>query len=278
MKNILITGAGSYIGQTFEAYIKEHCAEDIRVSTVDTMTDSWKQTDFSAYDCVFHVAGIAHRKETRENAPLYYAVNRDLTVQIAETAKAAGVKQFVFLSSMSVYGMETGHITRQTKPNPKSNYGKSKLEAEQGLAPLADDTFTVTVLRPPMVYGKNCRGNFQTVVKLVKKLPFFPKVNNRRSMIYIENLCAYVVYCIREELGGLHLPQNTQYMNTSDMAGYIAASLNKKLALSGFLGFGVKVLLLFLKPAQKAFGSLTYEQENVPVVMHTNEESVKDSV
>ncbi len=277
MKNILITGAGSYIGQSFDQYITAHFSEKYWVSTVDTIGDDWKNTDFSQYDCVFHVAGIAHRKETAENAPLYYTVNRDLAVQIAQTAKAAGVKQFVFLSSMSVYGLETGHITRATQPAPKSNYGKSKLEAEKLLEPLADDSFILTVLRPPMVYGKDCKGNFQSVIKLVKKLPFFPKVNNRRSMLYIENLCSYVVFCIENQLGGLHLPQNPEYMNTSEMAGYIAKGLGKKLHLSRLLGFGVWLLLPFLKPAQKAFGSLTYEQENMPITAIPNEESVTAS-
>ena len=278
MKNILITGAGSYIGQSFAQYIAAHCSEKYRVSTVDTIGNDWKNTDFSQYDCVFHVAGIAHRKETAENAPLYYTVNRDLAVQIAQAAKAAGVKQFVFLSSMSVYGLETGHITRATQPAPKSHYGKSKLEAEQLLAPLADDSFILTVLRPPMVYGKDCKGNFQSVIKLVKKLPFFPKINNRRSMLYIENLCAYVVFCIENQLGGLHLPQNPEYMNTSEMAGYIAKGLGKKLRPSRLLGFGVWLLLPFLKPAQKAFGSLTYEQENIPLTLVCSEESVTVSV
>ena len=222
MKKILIMGAGSYIGQQFEQYITNRYPACYIVSTVDTMDPNWKDTEFSQYDCVFHVAGIAHRKETKENAPLYYAVNRDLAVQTAELAKAAGVKQFVFLSSMSVYGVETGHITRQSQPAPKSNYGKSKFEAEQQIVAMADDSFTVTVLRPPMVYGKDCKGNFQTVVKLVKKLPVFPKINNRRSMIYIENLCLYITRCIEQDLGGLHLPQDPGYMNTSQMASGIA--------------------------------------------------------
>jgi UDP-glucose 4-epimerase len=224
------------------------------------------------------VAGIAHRKETKENAPLYYKVNRDLAAQAARLAKAAGVKQFVFLSTMSVYGMETGHITRQTQPAPKSHYGKSKLEAEELLAPLADASFTITVLRPPMVYGKDCKGNFQSVIKLVKTFPAFPKVNNQRSMIWIENLCAYVAYCIHHGLGGLHLPQDPEYMNTSEMAACIAKGLNKKLYTSRLLGLCVKILLPFLKPAQKAFGSLTYAQEQPPIQAVSGPEAVTRSV
>lgn len=278
MKEILVTGAGSYIGESFSRYMATHFPEECRVSSVDTMDEGWKNMDFSRFDSVFHVAGIAHRKETEDIAPLYYAVNRDLAVEAAQLAKAAGVKQFVFLSSMSVYGMETGHITRQTEPAPKSHYGRSKFEAEQQITALADAGFQVSVLRPPMVYGKNCKGNFQTVVKLVKKLPFFPKVNNRRSMIHIDNLCAYVSWCIRNGIGGLHLPQDPAYMNTSQMAAGIAKGLNKKLYLSVVLGWGVMLLLPFVKAAQKAFGSLTYEQEEMPVKEISAPESVISSV
>lgn len=278
MKRILVTGTGSYIGQSFIRYINTYFMEEYQVHSVDTVNTSWKNTDFSQFDCVFHVAGIAHRKENRENTSLFYAVNRDLSVQVAQAAKRAGVKQFVFLSSMSVYGMESGHITRQTEPNPKTSYGKSKLEAEQQLVLLRDDNFIVTILRPPMVYGKDCRGNFQSVVKLVKRLPFFPDVNNQRSMIYIQNLCAYVTYCIQHNLGGVHLPQDPEYMNTSKMAGYIARGLNKPLYLSSLLGVCVKMLVPFLTLAQKAFGSLTYERETLPLQMISNAEAVIRSV
>ena len=278
MKKILITGAGSYIGESFTRYINEYFPQEYQVCTVDTMDSGWKDTDFSRFDCVFHVAGIVHRKETTENASLYYSVNRDLAAEVAGFAKNAGVQQFVFLSSMSVYGIETGTITRSTQPKPRSNYGKSKLEAEQQLTQLESDSFTVTVLRPPMVYGKGCKGNFQSVVKLVKKLPFFPKVNNRRSMIYVDTLSAYIEHCIRQQQGGLHLPQNPEYINTADMAASIAQGLGKKLHLSPMLGFCVKLIIPFVKPAQKAFGSLVYEQEQQPVPVISNQDSVKNSV
>ena len=127
MKKILITGANSYIGTSFEKYIKENYPNDYIVDTVDMIDDSWREKNFSGYDSVFHVAGIAHQKETKENAHLYYEVNRDLAIETAKKAKSDGAKRFIFLSSMSVYGMDTGVITRETEPNPKSNYGKSKL-------------------------------------------------------------------------------------------------------------------------------------------------------
>ena len=124
MKKILITGANSYIGTSFEKYILENYPQEYTVETVDMTNPSWKEKDFSEFDCVFHVAGIAHIKETKEKAKLYYSVNRDLAVETTEKAKNEGVKQFVFLSSMSVYGIETGIINKETVPEPKSNYGK----------------------------------------------------------------------------------------------------------------------------------------------------------
>ena len=277
MKKILITGAGSYIGTSFAEYLAEHFPADYRVDTLDMIGDSWKSADFSGYDAIFHVAGIAHQKETRHNAPLYYTVNRDLAEAVARKAKQNGVKLMVFLSTMSVYGMETGTINKDTIPHPRSHYGRSKLEAEQLLLPLQDDHFAVAVLRPPMVYGKGCRGNFQSVVKLVRKLPIFPKVNNQRSMIHIDTLCAYVEQLIRNGEGGLHLPQNSSYMNTSEMACYIAEALGKKLRLSTFLGFCVRLARPFLKPLQKAFGSLIYVQD-VPEQDLSNKDSVIRSI
>ena len=259
MKKILITGANSYIGTSFENYIKEHYSSEYIVDTVDMIDDSWREKDFSEYDSVFHVAGIAHQKETKENASLYYKVNRDLAVETAEKAKRDGVKQFVFLSSMSVYGMDVGVITKETKPDPKSNYGKSKLQAEDGINFLVDDSFKVCIIRPPMVYGKNCKGNFQTVCKLVRKSPVFPKVKNERSLIYIVNLCSFVRMCIDQKLEGLYFPQNKEYVNTSVMAKVIADKIGRKIVFSRFVGFCVCMIRPFVGMAKKAFGTLVYQ-------------------
>ena len=258
MKKILICGAGSYIGGSFETYMRSF-ADQYSIDTLDMQADNWREHDFSAYGTVFFVAGIAHQKETKENAHLYYAVNRDLAFECARLAKQSGVSQFIFLSSMSVYGIERGVITKDTKPAPVSNYGKSKLEAEELLATLADESFKICVVRPPMVYGNGCKGNFVTVVKLVRKLPFFPKVANRRSMIYIDNLSLFIKICIDRELDGLYMPQNREYMNTTEMARTIAEGLDKKCRMSAFLGLGVKILTPFVGMAKKAFGTLVYE-------------------
>ena len=279
MKKILITGANSYIGTSFEKYIRDNYPDEYIVDTVDMIDGSWREKSFAGYDSVFHVAGIAHQKETKMNAPLYYSVNRDLAVETAKKSKVEGVQQFIFLSSMSVYGIDTGVITKETKPSPQSYYGRSKWEAEQGIMAFEDHDFKVCILRPPMVYGKGCKGNFQTVVKIVEKFSVFPHVKNERSMIYIENLNSFVKMCIDKRLGGLYFPQNREYVCTMDMAREIAAGIGKKIRFDYVTGVGVRILRLFLPVARKAFGSLIYDMEEVKdYCIISNEESVRRSV
>lgn len=258
MRKILITGANSYIGTSFEKYMSQW-PDKYQIDTIDMKDGSWRKKSFAGYDVVYHVAGIAHIKETKENAHLYYEINRDLPIEVAKKAKADRVKQFIYLSSMSVYGIDTGVITKDTKSNPKSNYGKSKIQAEEGLEKLKSEDFKIAVMRPPMVYGDGCKGNYNTIIKLVKKFPVFPKVNNKRSMIHIDNLSTFVQKIVDEELGGLYFPQNKEYVNTTELAKQIAISFNKTIRCSAFLGFCVVCLKPFSKTIRKAFGNLIYK-------------------
>lgn len=279
MKKILITGANSYIGTSFEDYISK--LDDYQVDTVDMMDNLWKEHDFSSYDVVFHVAGIAHIKEIPEIESLYYEVNRDLVIDVAKKAKNSGVKQFVFLSSMSIYGLTSGIITPNTVPNPNTYYGKSKLQAEVGLQLLRDDSFKISVLRPPMVYGKNCKGNFQSLIKIAKKLSFFPYVNNQRSMIYIDNLSSFVKKAIDEELDGIFFPQNKEYVNTSNLEKLIANSMNKKMIIVKSTYPLIMLLRKFIVQADKAFGTLIYkdtEQFDFSYNVVNFEETIRKSV
>ena len=207
MKKILITGAGSYIGTSFEKYVNENYSDKYTVDTVDMQDKNWKEKDFGAYDVVFHVAGLAHIKETKENAHLYYEINRDLAVETAKYAKEKGVGHFVFLSSMSVYGIEKGTITKETKLTPKSNYGKSKKEAEKQIKSLENVDFVVARLRPPMIYGEGCKGNYNSLIKFANKLPVFPNIRNERSMCHVDKLSEYVVKVIESKAGGVHFPE-----------------------------------------------------------------------
>ncbi len=174
--------------------------------TVDTFDYKWKEADFSKYDVVFHVAGIAHVDAPKSMEALYYKVNRDLTLEIAPHAKACGVKQFIFMSSMIVYheskSLKSEVITKDTKPQPNGFYGNSKLEAEEGLNNLADSTFKVVNLRPPMIYGSDCKGNFMWLVWLAGVTPVFLEFHNKRSMLYIDNLWEFVKQVILLEKAG----------------------------------------------------------------------------
>lgn len=210
MKKILITGANSYIGMSFEKYIKDNYPDDYVVDTVDMIDGTWREKDFSGYDSVFHVAGIAHSdngKISPEKEKLYRSINTDLTVETAKKAKADGVKQFIFMSSAIVYGDsapigKSKIITRDTLVSPANCYGDSKVQAENGIRPLSDKNYKIVILRPPMIYGKGSKGNYPLLAKIAVKTPVFPYVKNERSMLYIENLCEFVRLMIENEEHG----------------------------------------------------------------------------
>lgn len=269
MKKILITGANSYIGTSFEKYINENYAEDYIVDTVDMIDGSWHEKSFAGYGSVFHVAGIAHSdsgKISKEKEELYYSVNTNLTIETAKKAKFDGVPQFIFMSSAIVYGDsapigKSKIITRDTRVSPANCYGDSKVQAEKGLAELENEDFKVVILRPPMIYGKGCKGNYPLLVKLALKMPIFPYVNNERSMLYVENLCEFVRLMIQNEEKGTFWPQNQEYSNTSRLVEIIAKTYNKKIFLiKGFEGI-LKILSRRVLIINKAFGNFTYDFE-----------------
>lgn len=268
MKKVLITGANSYIGTSVEKYITENYEGECEFDTIDMVDGTWREQSFSGYDVVFHVAGIAHSdsgKISAEKEKLYRSVNTDLTVETCKKAKLDGVKQFIFMSSAIVYGGssklgKSKMITADTPPSPENAYGDSKLQAENGILPLSDDNFKVCVLRPPMIYGKDCKGNYVTLRKFAGKLKLFPYVKNERSMLYIENLCEFVRLMIANDESGIFFPQNSEYSNTSELVRMIAEAHGKKLKLVRGFGWAVRFLGLFTGLVKKAFGNLTYDR------------------
>ena len=268
MKKILITGANSYIGISVENHLKQW-PDKYRVDTVDMIDGSWKEKSFAGYDAVFHVAGIVHQEKAKndpEQAELYDRVNTRLAVETAEKAKADGVKQFIFMSSASVYGLSAPigkvvMITKDTPLHPVDNYGISKARAEEGLRVLADEQFKLAILRPPMIYGKGCKGNYCTMAKLAKKLPVFPYVKNQRSMLYIENMAEFVRLLVDDEAEGIFCPQNNEYTNTSDMVNLIAHANGKGILMIKGFTWALKLLKPFAGIVDKAFGSLCYDFE-----------------
>ena len=267
MKKILITGAGSYIGTSFEEYMKQW-PEKYQVDTLDMIGDYWKKYDFSGYDTVYHVAGIAHSdngKISKEKAKLYYEVNTKLTVRTAMKAKKSGVKQFIFMSSAIVYGDSAPigkkkMITKDTPVKPANCYGDSKVKAENGLKKLEDENFKVVILRPPMIYGKGSKGNYPLMSKLAQKMPLFPKVDNCRSMLYIENLMEFVRLMIENEEQGTFWPQNAEYSNTSELVSMIGKAHGKKVILVPFCTIPLKITSFATGLVNKAFGNLAYDQ------------------
>ncbi len=255
MKKVLITGAQSYIGTAVEQWLAK--TGNYTVETVDLKQVRPDEIDFSGIDTVFHVAGIAHIKENRENAPLYDQVNHILAVNTARAAKTGGVKQLILMSSMSVYGLESGVITKESRPAPKTHYGKSKYEADTAIEKMRGPAFRVCILRPPMVYGNGCPGNYQRLRKLALKMPLFPGRQNRRSMIYIENLCGFVESLIEQERDGLFFPQNPEYVCTAEMVKYIAQAHHKKISFTGI--FNPLLKLGFPSVVEKVFGDLIYD-------------------
>jgi nucleoside-diphosphate-sugar epimerase len=258
MKRVLITGAGSYIGTSFEKWLAKE-PDKYKVDTVDMISDSWRKKDFSGYDVVFHVAGIAHTKVTKRNQDLYYKINRDLAYETAKKAKEEGVKQFIFLSSMSVYGVEKGVINENTPLKPNTAYGKSKLEAEELINKLQDKNFIVTILRPPMVYGKGCKGNYSRLAKLALITPIFPEIKNKRSMIYIDNLLELIKQLIDHCSSGLFFPQNDEYVNTSEMVRLIAQAHGKEIWMTKL--FNPLIRILSISTINKMFGDLVYDKK-----------------
>lgn len=247
-KKILITGSGSYVGTSVEAWLRQW-PEYYQIETLDMRTQIWRTHDFSAYDVVYHVAGIAHAdvgQVTEEEKKQYYRVNTDLAVETAEKAKKEGVQQFLFMSSMIVYsGCREKKITKNTIPKPLNFYGDSKWQADQKIQALADERFKVVVLRPPMIYGKGSKGNYPQLAKLAGKLPLFPIVHNQRSMLYIENLAQFVKRMIDNEETGVFFPQNEQYINTSDLVQMIAVVKGHRLVMVPATGWIIRLMKRF---------------------------------
>ena len=232
--------------------------EQYQIDTIDMIDGSWRNMSFEGYDTAFHVAGIAHQKETKENIHKHYEINRDLVVETAKKAKADQVAQFIYLSTMSVYGMETGVISRNTVPAPKNNYGKAKLQAENEIISFETIDFKIAILRPPMVYGKGCKGNYTRLAKLAVMTPIFPNVANERSMLYIDNLSEFIKQLIDEKCAGLFFPQNPEYVQTSEMVQLIAQSHGNNIRLTKL--FNPLLKLVKLNEVNKVFGNLVYDK------------------
>lgn len=267
MKKILITGAGSYVGESVRNYILKTTPEQYLIDVVDTVGDNWKKANYSQYDVVFHVAGIAHVNADLKMESLYYRVNRDLTIEVAKHAMANGVKQFIFMSSQIVFhesqSLKAEMLTKDTKPAPNGFYGDSKLQAENELKALNQGTnqMKICILRPCMIYGPNAKGNFPRLAKLACKTPVFPEWHNRRSMLYIDNLAEFVKQAIEHDLEGTFYPQNSEQADTVEIVRYFAKAAGHKVWITKLLNPFVWLGSFVFQPINKMFATYYYDPE-----------------
>lgn len=277
-KRILITGQGSYIGTSFKKWISQW-PEKFEIDEISLRSDDWKLMSFSEYDVILHVAGIAHVSADPKLEDLYFKINRDLALSVAQKAKREMVKQFIFMSSMIIYG--SNKINGETIPNPNDFYGRSKLEADLGIQKLNSKDFKTIVVRTPLVYGPKCKGNFPKLIKLAKISPVFPKFNNLRSMIYIDNLCEFLKILITDERYGIFFPQNKEYVCTKDIIDIMAKNLGKKIYFTNIFNPGIRYFSNKINIINKIFGNSIYDQElsvNFEYCVVDFESSIKKSM
>lgn len=263
MKRILITGKDSYIGTNFKKYLEQN-PDNYYIEELDVRNDTWKKFDFSQFDVVYHVAGLAHSTPDESQRELYYRVNTDLTYEIALKAKENCIKQFVFMSSIIVYGSgiigEDRVITKDTPLTPDNFYGDSKKQAELKIIPLEDEDFKIVIIRPPMIYGPGCKGNYSLLAKFAKKTPIFPTLENKRSMLFLGNLMEFIKIMIDNEECGIFLPQNDEYVSSRELIREIANIHHHKILFIGLLN---PILRLFNRHTyiNKVFANFTIDKE-----------------
>lgn len=261
MKRVLITGKGSYIGTKVKNWLEKNQGQ-YQVRVIDMLDENWKDEDFSGFDSLLHVAGIAHRKDAPEE--LYEKVNHCLTLEVADKACKAGIKHFIFMSSGAVYSQnDQNHqvimIDDQSPLAPVTPYGKSKKKAEEDLKRYAPD-MEIAILRPPMVYGPGAKGNYNSLRRIALVSMVFPYIDNKRSMIYIDNLCEFIRLLIESEGQGVYLPQNKEYVNTALLIKEIRNCHKKKTYLLKGFSWVIRLLGKVMNPVNKAFGTFYYDR------------------
>lgn len=251
MMKVLIYGKNSYIGSHIMFWLQEKHGHE--VINVDAKEITPEQIDYSDVNVVIDVAGIAHIKITPEMEDLFYSVNRDLAIRLCEASKKNGVKQFIYFSSMNVYGDTANNITSIKQEAPDNFYGDSKLQADKAIHKMSDESFKVVSVRPPVVYGNGCKGNFSLLLKIAKYTPIFPKKKNIKSMIYIDHLCEFIAQVIKDNANGIFHPQNVEYTSTVETICAIRKEMGKSTMLIGGFSWLIKFASKFSRKIKMAF-------------------------
>lgn len=257
---VFITGEKGYISTRLydELKIKN---ENYMVYKNSVREETLNQLNFTDIDVVIHLAALVHKKESSYSENQYFNVNTILTEKLAIKAKCEGVKQFIFISTMAVFGKQEGSINSQSALVPKTLYGKSKFAAEEILKKLQDEHFKVAIVRPPMIYGPKCPGNYALLSKLSKKTFIFPLVENKRSMLFIDNLNEFIYQLIQNRDSGIFHPQDPQYINTSSLVYEISKAYGKYIYFSKIAGKLLKILIGKKTIYNKIFGDLYYAEK-----------------
>lgn len=261
MKRVLITGLNSYIGNSF----KIKYSNEFAIEKISLRDESWQTLNFSKYDAILHVAGIAHTSKDPFMKDSYFTINTDLTFELAKKAKSSGVRQFVFISSIIVYGDsapigQQKIITKDTEPQPDDFYGGSKLQAELKLKTLASSGFKIAIVRPPMVYGEGSKGNFPKLVKLARYAFIFPQINNQKSVIHIDNLTRELKDIVNNNQDGIFLPQDAKYFCTSEFIKEYRQNLSKKTYLTKLFTPIIRLIATKIGFLNKVFGNMVYKK------------------
>jgi len=264
MKKVLVTGENGYIGKKFKEWVQSGNKE-IELSYISVRGEEWRKIDFSTYDTVLHLAGIAHVSRNPKLKELYYKINRDLTIKLAKKAKKENVKQFIFMSSIIVYGLDNkigdySSINENTVPTPADFYGDSKLQADLKIQSMNSTDFKTAVVRTPVVYGPGCKGNFKKLIKLSEITPVFIDLDNKRSMIYIDNLSSLIEQIIINNRSGLFYPQNADYVSTKQIIEVAAKSSGRKIYFTSSFNFLIKLASKRISIVNKIFGNKIYDK------------------
>ena len=284
MKKVLITGQNGYIGTQLKNWLS-NWSDEYNTEFISLKNEDWRNKKLGEFDVVVHLAGLAHVSTKQKFEKKYYKINKELTIELAEKCKSDGVKHFIFMSSIIVFGDSTNEIksiTKNTVPIPSNFYGDSKLQAEKYINLLESPLFKVSIIRPPMVYGKGSKGNFIKLLNISNYLLFLPNINNKKSVIYIDNLTELIRLIIKKQSSGIFMPRNLENVSTTEIVKEIRKANGKKTYVLNFLNQSLLKKVFKNKFFNKIMGSLYYDDfqkeeiKNYRVV--TFEDSIKHIV